>query len=376
MGVITIQQVTLHHVRVPLKRPFSTHLQLVQERESILLEMVDDQGHIGVGECVAFTTPWYTEETVNTAWQCLENWVIPSIINQTFSHPNDVDVCLSSIKRNHMAKSAVNQAFWDIYAKKRNQPLWEAIGGTSQAIPAGVVVASTNEQEMFEDIQSAVTQGYKRIKIKISRTSNPHSLKAMMSSYPQMMFFADANGAFTEETIPLLQAFDDCGFTLIEQPFSEQQNQLSATVQKTMNTPFALDESITSLQDAEEMINNQSGKVLVMKQGRVGGLSSALRIHEQCVNANIPIWVGGMIEFGVSKAFNLAFASLPGVKFPGDFSSSTHYWEQDLASPPIDVNQGVILLPSIAGVGVSLNYRMIKKYEVRNKQFYAKKPLK
>lgn len=371
MGVIKIQQVTLHHVRVPLKRPFSTHLQLVQERESILLEMVDDQGHIGVGECVAFTTPWYTEETVDTAWQSLEEWIIPSILNQTFSHPNDVDVYLSSIKRNHMAKAAVNHALWDIYAKKRNQPLWEVIGGTSQAIPAGIVVASTNEQEMFEDIKSAVTLGYKRVKIKISQMSNPHSLKVMLSRYPQMMFFADANGAFTEETIPLLQAFDDSGFTLIEQPFSEQHNQLSATVQKTMKTPFALDESITSLQDAVDMINTQSGKILVMKQGRVGGLSSALRIYEHCVNANIPIWVGGMIEFGVSKAFNLAFASLPGVKFPGDFSSSTHYWEQDLACPMIDVNQGEVPLPSVAGVGVSLNHRMIKKFEVRSKLFQA-----
>ena len=62
-----------------------------------------------------------------------------------------------------------------------------------------------------------------------------------------------------------------------------------------------------------------------MKQGRVGGLSNALRIHEQCVKADVPIWVGGMIEFGVSKAFNIAFASLPGVKYPGDFSSSDSF---------------------------------------------------
>ena len=159
-----------------------------------------------------------------------------------------------------------------------------------------------------------------------------------------MLFFADANGAFTERTLDHLIAFDECGFALIEQPFSEHHNRLSAEAQRIMKTPFALDESIASLEDVTGNDRTQSGKIIVMKQGRVGGLTVALQIHNQCVIAEVPIWVGGMIEFGVSKAFNLAFASLPGVKYPGDFSSSTHFWEKDLATPPIDVCNGEIQL--------------------------------
>ncbi len=371
MGNIQIQRITLHHVRVPLKKTFTTHLQEVLERESILIEMLDDQGNIGVGECVAFTSPWYTEETVETAWLALENWIIPTILNQTFSHPDDLDSCLSFIKRNHMAKSTVNHALWDIFAQRQQKPLWQVIGGISRAIEAGVVVASANEVEMYADIESAVARGYKRIKLKISQLSNPQNLKEIITQYPHTLFFADANGAFTEDTIHLLQAFDECGFTLIEQPFSEQQNRVSAMAQKKMETPFALDESIASIQDVQEMIDQQSGKIIVMKQGRVGGLSNALRIHENCVKADVPIWVGGMIEFGVSKAFNIAFASLPGVKYPGDFSSSNHFWDYDLCEPTIDVQHGEILLPTTPGVGVKLNHKLVEQYEVRRKLFNA-----
>ena len=300
----------------------------------------------------------------------LEKWIVPAILNESFSHPDEIDDGLKFIKRNQMAKATVNHAMWDLYTKRLNQPLWQVIGGTSRPIKAGIVVATATEEKMVEEIDQAVKQGYKRIKIKITQDSNPSLFEKVMNQYPQTLFFADANGAFTENTIHFLKTFDDCGFSLIEQPFSEHHNHVSLKAQKMMKTPFALDESITSLQDVNEMIERQSGKIVVMKQGRVGGLTNAIRIHEQCVKAEIPIFVGGMIEFGVSKAFNIAFASLPGVQLPGDFSSSTHFWNEDLANPSIDVQNGEILLSNNIGVGVTLNHKLIDIYEVRRKEFY------
>lgn len=364
---IQIKQVTLYHVRVPLKKPFTTHLQHVQERETIFIEITGSEGITGIGECVAFTSPWYTEETVHTCWNMLEKWIIPAILNKSFSHPDELDELLSFVKGNHMAKATVNHALWDLYAKELNQPLWQVIGGTSRPIEAGIVVATSTEEKMVEEIKEAVEKSYKRVKIKISPKSNPEQLKKIVNLYPETLFFADANGAFTEETIHLLKAFDDCGFTLIEQPFSEHHNRVSSKAQKVMKTPFALDESITSLQDVHEMIERQSGKIVVMKQGRVAGLSNALRIHEYCVKEGIPIFVGGMIEFGVSKAFNTAFASLPGVKLPGDFSSSTHFWNEDLANPNMELQQGEIQLTNNIGVGVTLTHKLIDQYSIRKK---------
>jgi len=368
---IQIKQVALYHVRVPLKKPFTTHLQHVTERESIFIEITDSEGYTGIGECVAFTSPWYTEETVQSCWDMLEKWIVPAILNKSYSHPDEIDDGLKFIKRNQMAKATVNHAMWDLYAKRLNQPLWQVIGGTSHPIEAGIVVATSTEEKMVEEIKEAVENGYKRVKIKISPKSNPEQFKKIVNLYPETLFFADANGAFTEETIHVLKTFDDCGFSLIEQPFSEHHNYVSSKAQKIMKTPFALDESITSLQDVNEMIERQSGKIVVLKQGRIGGLSNALHIHEYCVKIGIPIFVGGMIEFGVSKAFNIAFGSLPGVNLPGDFSSSSHFWNEDLANPKIDVQNGEIQLSNqVVGVGVNLNHKLIDQYSVRKKEFY------
>jgi L-alanine-DL-glutamate epimerase-like enolase superfamily enzyme len=135
-GYYQIIRAKMFHVKVPSKKPFTTHLQSVEERESILIEMMDADGTIGVGECVAFTSPWYTEETVSTAWHAIEQWLMPLVLNETFTHPNDLDHAMSSVKGNRMAKASFNHALWDIYSKKMNQPLWKLIGGVKNDIEA------------------------------------------------------------------------------------------------------------------------------------------------------------------------------------------------------------------------------------------------
>jgi O-succinylbenzoate synthase len=357
----------MYHVRVPLKNPFSTHLQTVKERESLLIEMIDADGTIGVGECVAFTTPWYSEETVSTAWQALEKWLMPLLLNQSFTNPNEVDEAMSVVKGNRMAKASLNHAIWDIYAKKMNQPLWKLIGGVRSEIDAGVVISENNFDDLLKAVEKAEEDGYKRVKVKISTHSRPNELKELIKRFPNMLYFADANGAFTKVTIPVLRQFDEVGLTLIEQPFSEDENLLSAQVQATMKTPFALDESIASFADANQMSKDRSGKIIVLKQGRLGGLSESLKVHQLAIEQNIPLWVGGMIEFGVSKAFNAAFASLSSVRLPGDFSSSNYFFENDLTNPSIQVHNGSLQLSNDPGVGVQWNHEQIQRYLVNKK---------
>ena len=375
MATIQIISAKMFHVKVPLKKPFTTHLQSVEERESILIEMMDADGTIGVGECVAFTSPWYTEETVSTAWLAIEQWLMPLVLNETFTHPNELDHAMSSVKGNRMAKASLNHALWDIYSKKMIQPLWKLIGGVRRDIEAGVVIAENNFTDLLTKVDELATDGYKRVKLKISTTSNPTELKELVNRFPNLQFFADANGAFSKDSIHILKQYDDVGLTLIEQPFSEDENLLSAQVQATMKTPFALDESITSYSDAKQMNKEQSGKIIVLKQGRVGGLSEALKIHQLAMEENIPLWIGGMIEFGVSKAFNAAFASLPSIKYPGDFSSADYFFEQDLATPAVQVQNGIYSLTNEPGVGVLWNHELIEQFLIK-KQVWNEKPRK
>ena len=352
---VTILEVQLKRIKQPLRTAFKTALQHVEEREVLIVAVTDEHGFTGYGECVAFTTPWYTEETLTSCQFVLEEILVPALLNKTLEQPVDVEFHFAAVKGNRMAKASIEMAIWDLYAKRQGTPLWKMLGGSNQSIPAGVVVAAAPEK-IAGEVEKAAVSGYKRIKIKIQPDTDVAMLKSIIASYPELLFFADANGTFKEQSFEQLKLFDAAGFSLIEQPFGEQQWHLHARAKREMKTPICLDESIASLEDVQQMIHLEAGDIIVLKMGRLGGWAETLKVVELCRKHDIGMWVGGMIEFGVSKAHNLALASLAGITLPGDFSDSLHFWQEDIIEPEIRVVDGKIELSKEAGIGYDVKF--------------------
>ena len=347
---VTIRDIQLKTVRQPLRSPFKTVLQHVVEREVIVVAVTGDKGHIGYGECVAFETPWYTEETISGCRFVLEQVLVPQLINKTIGNPQEVWQLFAAVKGNRMAKAAVEMAVWDLFSKQQEKPLWKFVGGSQQPIPAGVVVAA-DPLKIEEQVAEAAQSGYQRVKIKIHPDMEISLLKSVVSNYPDLQFFADANGSFQADSVDRLKPFDDIGFALIEQPFGERQWALHTQAKKELKTKICLDESIACLEDVQQMIDLEAGDIVVLKMSRLGGWTETLKVVKLCEAHSIGMWVGGMIEFGISKAHNLALASVPGIVYPGDFSASRHFWEKDIIEPEIKVENGEIVLSNQPGIG-------------------------
>lgn len=348
-----IAGIEFHKVKQPLKQPFITVLQKVENREVTVVIVRDAEGREGYGECVAFDTPWYTEETVTGSRFVMEQVLVPLLLDQQLEHPAEAVRLFSKVKGNHMAKAAMEMAVWDLFAKRQGVPLYEFVGGIPASIPAGVVITG-NSEGLSRNVKLAIDSGYRRIKLKISPDSDAALLKKLVASNPEISFYADANGSFSGRALEELLTFDQAGFALIEQPYGEQEWEAHRSARSKMTTPICLDESIHSLDDVKCMAEQQAGDIIVLKMGRLGGWAETLRVVEFCRNEQIGMWVGGMIEFGVSKAHNLALASLPEVKLTGDFSDSGHFWQTDIVSPEIRVEHGEIKLSESPGIGYEL----------------------
>lgn len=76
----------------------------------------------------------------------------------------------------------------------------------------------------------------------------------------------------------------------------------------------------------------------------------------------MPVWCGGMFETGISRAQTVALASLPQFTIPGDISSSDRYWEEDIVTPDIHIEEGFISVPDGPGLGVEVNQEIMRKY--------------
>jgi o-succinylbenzoate synthase len=150
---------------------------------------------------------------------------------------------------------------------------------------------------------------------------------------PDASLMVDANAAYTEKDFEHLEKLDAFALSMIEQPLHSEDLRMHAQLQKRLTTPICLDESVTGPERADDMIAMESGRIINIKPGRVGGFTSSRRIHDRAAKVGMPVWCGGMLESGIGRACNVALASLPNFTMPGDLSPSRRYWEQDIVTP-------------------------------------------
>ncbi|MCD5325100.1 MULTISPECIES: o-succinylbenzoate synthase [Pontibacillus] len=357
---MNLASVKLYRYTMELVTPFTTHAGTVKEREGILVEAMDADGCSGWGEGVAFSTPFYTAETVETCWVMLRDHFLPVLEEGKVQHPSELPELLKKEKGHQMAKAALEGALWDLYAKQNNQSFPSLIGGTQPSIPVGVVISlSENLNELVPLYESL---GYKRIKVKVRKGHEREDIEAVKGLSSDLSIMFDGNGAYEEEDLDHLASLDDLGLLMIEQPFAAGDFYLHRELQGRMNTPICLDESIESYHDAYQAIQFGSCKTINIKISRVGGLTEAMKIYNLCESSGVDAWCGGMLETGISRAHNLAFASLPGMTIPGDLSASKRYWHEDVIIPEVELQNGQVEVPhDKAGIGFEINQRRIEQ---------------
>ena len=132
-------------------------------------------------------------------------------------------------------------------------------------------------------------------------------------------------------------SFDAFDLLMIEQPLWHDDFYYHSMLQKRLNTPICLDESIRNRRDALAAIEMESCKIINIKLGRVGGFSEAIAVHNAAQERGIPVWCGGMLESGIGRAHNIALSSLENFSLPGDVSASARYWREDIIEPEVTV---------------------------------------
>ncbi|KGR90241.1 O-succinylbenzoate synthase [Ureibacillus massiliensis 4400831 = CIP 108448 = CCUG 49529] len=364
--------ITIRHLKMKLKQPFTTSFGTFVHKEFLLLEAKDESGIVGWGESVAFDSPWYNEETLKTTWHMLEDFLIPLILNKQISHPDEVSKLFKNIRKNNMAKSTIEGAVWDIYSQITNQSLAHALGGKKDKIEVGISIGIQKSlDEQMSVVEKAIQDGYKRIKVKIKPGWDVEVIRELRKNFPETPMMADANSAYTLQDAELLKQLDEFNLTMIEQPLASDDIIDHAVLQKQMNTPICLDESIHSVEDARKAIELGSCGVINIKIGRVGGITEAKKIHDLCEEKGIPVWCGGMLESGIGRAHNIALTTLSNFVLPGDTAGSNHYWEEDIILPEVITENGYITVPQVSGIGYKVNLEAIDKYTMATKYYHS-----
>jgi o-succinylbenzoate synthase len=369
-----IESITLREVQMRLKAPFETSFGVSHHRRIILVEVVAD-GVSGWGEVTASETPGYHPETTDTAWHVISDFVAPSLIGKSVASASECPALLAAIRGHEMAKSGVENAFWDAEAQIKGVPLSKLLGGTLDEIVCGVSLGiRENPQSLVRKVEEELHSGYQRIKLKIKPGKDIEYVAAVRKVFPDIQLSVDANSAYRLEDAAHLRRLDEFKLLMMEQPLNWDDIYAHAKLQGQIRTAICLDECINNARHALTAIELKACRIINIKLGRVGGHSEARRVEQTCRTHAIPVWCGGMLETGIGRAHNIAMSTLAGFTLPGDVSASKRYWNEDIIEPEVEVtSKGTIHVPKTPGIGYAARRDRIEQLTVRTNNWSSQR---
>jgi len=362
-----IIRASLHEVTNTLINPFRASSHATQELHHILVRLEDESGVVGWGESATLQDPYYLGETTETAWHILRDFCLPRVLGRSWSSIEELVGLYAPVKGNTFAKSGIEMAAWDLLGRARGTSVAELLGGTRTEIESGVSLGIEPDVDRLLDlIGRYLSEGYRRVKLKIAPGMDVAVVERVRAAFPDVPLMVDANAAYTLEDTAHLQRLDAFDLMMIEQPLDYADIREHARLQRELRTRVCLDESLRSARQAADALELGSCKVVNVKVARVGGLLEAKRVHDVCQARGVPVWCGGMHDFGIGRAANIALASLPGFSIPGDVSGFDKYFLEDIVEPPIVARSGAILVPfDRPGLGYEPDLERIERRTVR-----------
>ena len=352
---VPLEGFELRVLHLPLVHPFTTSFGTETVREVIVVRALTPHGD-GWGEIVTQHAPLYSSEYTQGAWDVARRWLIPALLERGRIAPAAVGETLAPFIGHRMAKAGLELAVLDAALRSADVSLATALGAVHDRIPSGVSVGiQADPAALVEAVGGYLAEGYRRIKIKIAPGRDLADTAAVRAVFPHIPLQVDANSAYTLADAGTLAGLDAFDLLLIEQPLQEDDLVDHAALARRLRTPLCLDESITSAKTARDAIALGAAAVVNIKAGRVGGYLEAVRVHDVCRAAGVPVWCGGMLETGIGRAANAALAALPGFTMVGDVSASDRFYRHDIVTAPIALEDGHVRVPSGPGLGIEID---------------------
>ncbi|MEM3237910.1 MAG: o-succinylbenzoate synthase [Thermoplasmata archaeon] len=361
--------IKLYKIQMPLLSSFTTSFDTTVYKVALIFELTD-LNIKAYSECVTDENPYYSYEDNFTAMHIIKDHLLKLISD--LPEPETFIKRASKVKGHNMAKAAIEMLLWDYKAKKEKVPLYQMLYKSKNYADVGISIGMDDPALMLSNVENALKAGYKRIKVKIAHGKELSILNAIRDTYPEIPLSADANADYTLSDLDLLKSLDRFNLVYLEQPLSHDDIIDHAILKKNISTPICLDESITSYENAVKAFEIGATDIINIKPGRVGGLYNSLLIAKTAREHDGHAWVGGMLETGIGRAFNIALASTDLIDYPGDTSPNSRYFSRDIVVNPFKMENGRIYPYNEHGIGIKIDNEQLSNVTIFSEKLLEK----
>jgi L-Ala-D/L-Glu epimerase len=331
--------------------------------EATVVGITDAQGTVGYGYMPSMSI---VGETPLSSEALIQTLLVPVMKDRSFVgiQPvlRDIEQVLGA---NFQTKFAIEEALWDLMAKKLQTPLVNLIGGACRLeVPVMRMLGLKPPQETAAEAKALVDRGYRYVKVKIGldEKRDVETVRRVRDAVGEEVFLsADANQAYVPmEAVRVLRRLENARLGLVEQPVRRDDIRGMAFVRQNVSIPVMADEGIETATDALRHIEAGAMDAVSIKLWKMGGLYRGRDIASVCAAANVSVHVGSTAGSQLLEAIQLHFcASLPDL-FGGAEISEFESLTNDPASGLV-VENGALRVPCVPGLGVMIDHNKLRE---------------
>lgn len=354
MHETTITEVVVRPLDVPLIEPFAiaTGAQAVANNVLVMITLSD--GTRGYGEAAPF--PAVTGETQSSTIEALHTLRATLLGRDARGWRSRAAELRAADPKAAAARCALEMAILDALTRRAQMPLWAFFGGAATTLQTDMTITAGSIQHAAQSARNIVARGIRTIKIKIGGdpAQDVARICAIHEAAPNAPLILDGNcGYDADGALALLSKLRAAAIptALFEQPVTRYDLPGLARVTREGGVLVAADESVTTAQDAQEIVQMGAAHVVNIKLMKAG-IVEALAIATICRAGGVGLMIGGMVETLLAMNVSAHFAAgLGGFQFV-DLDTPMFMAEQPLRGGWVQTGGLLALDHVVAGHGV------------------------
>ena len=365
----------------PLNLPFLTEFKISRGSVGgpkagaphVYIRIATDTGAVGWGE--ARPSPRWSYETLESVVTTIRNYLAPALVGldaddfETAHQIMDREIAPGITVGQPVAKSGIDMALHDLAAKSLDLPLYRFLGADRASdVPLSYLVSVDSAAKAEEVTAAAVSTGYTGFKVKIGMepSLDLELIRAVKRVAGDCFLWADANQAYgVKLAVERSRDMAEIGVHVLEQPLPANDFLGLRDLAARSAVPIAVDESVFSAGDLEQLIRMKALNMLVIKVSKMAGLTGARNCIERALSEGIELLGSGLTETRLGLAASAHLYSAFGFKHPVDLNGP-QFLADDPVKSGVTINRATVSLADAPGIGIEVDEEKLAQYAVRS----------
>ena len=336
-------------------------------RSALLVQVETDEGVTGFGSCSGNGA--ILEVMIERAFKPLLVGKNPLKVDELWetSYFRSIAKEFGSRGLGVVALSGVDIALWDILGKVKRQPVFQLLGGAARdKVPVYATALYPEEpSEVVKKAHAFAHKGFRAVKIKVGfdLAQDVEIVRAVRAELGKdFTLMTDANQGYTVAVaLKAAEAFAACGAAFLEEPLFVEDIAGHASLKAQGKIPIALGENLHTRFAFENFIARGAVDILQPDVARAGGISEAVEIAALAARHGLAVSFHTWGD-AVALAASLHLAAALKNSSVMELDCTENPLRSELLKEPLEAQNGFMLPPQGAGLGIELDPRALKRF--------------